>query len=76
MAEALETFVAIAAGAIVFEAGPTRWFGLAACAVLAGLAVRRAYNWQRASRGQESGVRSREPGARSREPGAELGTEC
>ncbi|HEX5103226.1 MAG TPA: hypothetical protein VFV87_05415 [Pirellulaceae bacterium] len=42
-------------GAIVFEAGPTRWFGLAACAVLAGLAVRRAYNWQRSiRRGQKT----------------------
>ena len=31
-------------GAIVFEAGPTRWAGLAACLLLAGLAVRTAYN--------------------------------
>lgn len=34
-------------GAIVFEGGPTRWFGLAACIGLAGLAGRRAYHsWQ------------------------------
>jgi len=31
-------------GAIVFETGPTRWVGLAACAVLAALAGRAAYN--------------------------------
>ncbi len=31
-------------GAIVFEAGPTRWAGLAACAVFAALAGRAAYN--------------------------------
>src|SRR5262245_32305123 len=31
-------------GAIIFEAGPTRWFGIAACLALAGLAGRRAYN--------------------------------
>jgi hypothetical protein len=34
-------------GAIVFEAGPTRWAGLAACLVLGGLAVWAAYNWAR-----------------------------
>ena len=32
-------------GAIVFEAGPIRWTGIAACLLLAGLAVRAAYNW-------------------------------
>jgi hypothetical protein len=31
-------------GAIVFEDGPTRWFGLAVCAVLMVLASRRAYD--------------------------------
>jgi hypothetical protein len=31
-------------GAIVFEAGPTRWFGIAACVSLALLAGRSAYN--------------------------------
>jgi hypothetical protein len=31
-------------GAIVFEHGPTRWFGLAACLALAALACRRAYD--------------------------------
>jgi hypothetical protein len=31
-------------GAIVFEGGPTRWAGLAACAILAALAGRAAYN--------------------------------
>src|SRR5205823_6059437 len=31
-------------GAIVFEAGPTRWAGIAACLALFGLAVRRGYN--------------------------------
>jgi hypothetical protein len=31
-------------GAIVFEGGPTRWFGLAACLALAGLAIRAGYN--------------------------------
>jgi hypothetical protein len=36
-------FVAIN-GAIVFEAGPTRWAGLAAVVALGCLAVRRAYN--------------------------------
>ncbi|MCI0358850.1 MAG: hypothetical protein L0211_10245 [Planctomycetaceae bacterium] len=30
-------------GAIIFEAGPTRWAGIAACLVLGGLAVRAAY---------------------------------
>lgn len=30
-------------GAIVFESGPTRWAGIAACLVLGGLAVRAAY---------------------------------
>jgi hypothetical protein len=34
-------------GAIVFEGGPTRWFGLAACIGLAGLVCRRLYHsWQ------------------------------
>ena len=33
-------------GAIVFESGPTRWAGLAACIILALLAARAAYNWQ------------------------------
>jgi len=31
-------------GAIVFESGPTRWFGMAACLALGFLAVRRTYN--------------------------------
>jgi hypothetical protein len=31
-------------GAIVFEAGPTRWFSIAACLLLAALAARAAYN--------------------------------
>lgn len=31
-------------GAIVFEDGPTRYAGIAACLILAGLAVRMAYN--------------------------------
>lgn len=31
-------------GAIVFEAGPTRWAGIAACLALFGLGVRRGYN--------------------------------
>jgi hypothetical protein len=36
-------------GAIVFESGPTRWFGLAACLGLTALACRRAYHsWQAA----------------------------
>jgi len=33
-------------GAIVFEAGPTRWAGVAACLLLVGLAMRAAYNSQ------------------------------
>jgi hypothetical protein len=32
-------------GAIVFEAGPTRWVGVAACLLLAVLAGRATYNW-------------------------------
>jgi hypothetical protein len=37
-------------GAIVFEAGPTRWAGIAACLGLGCLIVRRAYNsWRGAS---------------------------
>jgi hypothetical protein len=43
-------------GAIVFESGPTRWAGIAACLVLSGLAARAAYN----RRGQRSDVRSRD----------------
>jgi len=31
-------------GAIVFESGPTRWAGIAACLTLFGLAVHRGYN--------------------------------
>jgi hypothetical protein len=31
-------------GSIIFEGGPTRWFGIAACVVLAGLVIRRGYN--------------------------------
>jgi hypothetical protein len=31
-------------GAIVFEAGPTRWAGIGVCLLLAGLALRAAYN--------------------------------
>jgi hypothetical protein len=38
-------------GAIVFEAGPTRWAGITACLVLAGLSVRRAYNAKSVPRG-------------------------
>jgi len=34
-------------GAIIFEAGPTRWAGIPACLLLAGLAARWAYNWRR-----------------------------
>jgi hypothetical protein len=41
-------------GAIVFEAGPTRWAGIAACLLLAGLIMRAAYNWQ-AERGRMTG---------------------
>ena len=37
-------FVAIN-GAIVFEAGPTRWAGIAACLALGFLAVRRVIGW-------------------------------
>ena len=33
-------------GAIVFEAGPTRWAGVVACLLLVGLALRAAYNTQ------------------------------
>ena len=30
-------------GAIVFESGPTRWAGIAACLLLGGLAIRAGY---------------------------------
>jgi hypothetical protein len=33
-------------GAIIFEAGPTRWVGVGACLLLGGLGVRAAYNSQ------------------------------
>lgn len=36
-------------GAIVFEAGPIRWAGIAACAGLTGLAFRRLYNLKHAT---------------------------
>jgi hypothetical protein len=51
-------------GAIVFEAGPIRWAGIAACLLLAGLAARAAYNWaigRSESRGQRSELASTEP---------------
>jgi hypothetical protein len=48
-------------GAIVFEAGPTRWAGLAACLFLAGLAMRAAYNWR-----SQCGARNSELGATPR----------
>ena len=41
-------------GAIVFEAGPIRWAGVAACLLLAGLAGRAAYNWAANRREQRS----------------------
>jgi hypothetical protein len=44
-------------GAIVFEDGPTRWAGLAACVLLAGLAGRAAYNGWRANRGVRNAKR-------------------
>jgi hypothetical protein len=44
-------------GAIVFEAGPTRWGGIVACLALAGLAAWRAYN------GLRSTNRTAEPSA-------------
>lgn len=47
-------------GAIVFEPGPTRGAGLAACVLLAGLALRAAYNWQ-----VERGARNSELGAKT-----------
>jgi hypothetical protein len=37
-------------GAIVFEAGPTRWVGIVACISLAGVGLRRAYNARAAAR--------------------------
>jgi hypothetical protein len=45
-------------GAIVFEAGPTRWAGIAACLLLGVLAVRAAYNGQGRMRNSDCGMRS------------------
>ena len=51
-------------GAIVFEAGPIRWAGIAACLLLAGLAGRAAYNWaseRSESRDPSAGMAPNEP---------------
>jgi hypothetical protein len=51
-------------GAIVFEAGPIRWVGIAACLLLAGLAGRAAYNWaieRSESRGQRAEMAPNDP---------------
>lgn len=44
-------------GAIVFEAGPIRWAGIAACLLLAGLAGWATYNWAAVDREQRSECR-------------------
>jgi len=43
-------------GAIVFETGPMRWAGIAACLLLGGLAIRAAYNGKSGAQRADCGL--------------------
>ncbi|MDX1946086.1 MAG: hypothetical protein SFU86_11870 [Pirellulaceae bacterium] len=48
-------------GAIVFEGGPTRWFGIVACLALAASAGRWLHHWWRNSQDTAAAAKVREP---------------